>query len=152
MTLTLPDDVIEFLDAPRSAVIATHGADGEIWQAVVWYEPTDDGFLMNSLFGRRWLDNLRRDPRLSMTVVDGEDYVILRGEATVIDDPERAMAEARALARRYGGDPDAHRGQHRVRVVFRPRHAGMHGRLAATSAADDAGGEGPYATPADQSS
>ena len=38
----LPPDVIEFLDAPRCAVIATHGPDGVIWQAVVWYDLTGD--------------------------------------------------------------------------------------------------------------
>ena len=125
----LPFPVVAFLDAPRHAVIATHGPDGELWQAVVWYALTGDAVLMNSLLGRRWSDDLRRDPRLSMTVFDGEDYVILTGRAVVLDDPDRAMAEARALARRYGGDPDAHVGQHRLRVLFEPGRARMHGRL-----------------------
>jgi PPOX class probable F420-dependent enzyme len=130
---SLSQGVLAFLASPRQAVIATHGADGEIWQAVVWYALTDEGILMNALEGRRWPDNLRRDPRLSMTVVDGEDYVILRGTAVVIDDPDRGLAEAQALARRYGGDPDVHIGQHRVRIIFDPRRVALHGRLAATS-------------------
>lgn len=128
---SLPPDVFAFLDAPRHGVIATHSSDGEIWQAVVWYAMTDDAVLMNSLLGRRWSDNLRRDARLSMAVFEGEDYVILRGHAVVIDIPDLAMAEARALARRYGGDPDTHRGQHRLRIVFHPERAGVHGRFAA---------------------
>jgi len=126
----LPRDVVAFLDAVRHAVIATHDGDGAIWQAVVWYAVDEDGILMNSLLGRRWSENLRRDPSLSMAVFDGEDYVILRGRAVLVDEPARAMAEARALARRYGGDPDVHRGQHRLRIMFHPDHAGMHGRLA----------------------
>ena len=133
--ITLPQDVRAFLDAPLHAVVATHTPDGEIWQAVVWYALQADGVLMNSLFGRRWSDNLRHDPRLSMTVFDGEDYVILRGRAVVVDDADRAMAEARALARLYGRDPNAHTGQHRVRVVFRPERAGMHGRFERQTAA-----------------
>ena len=127
---SLPPDVVTFLDAVRIAVIATHDAEGEIWQAVVWYALGDDGILMNSLRGRRWSDNLRHDSRLSMTVFDDQDYVILRGRAEVIDEPDRAMAEARALALRYSSDPDVHRGQHRLRIVFHAEHAGMHGRLA----------------------
>ena len=124
---TLPSHLLAFVDAPRHAVIATHGDDGEIWQAVVWYALLDDGVLMNSLLGRRWSANLGRDGRLSMTVFDGEDYVILRGTAVAIDEPDRAMAEARALARRYGGNPDSHVGQHRIRVVFRPDRVSTHG-------------------------
>ena len=123
-------EVLAFLQAPRCAVIATHDLGGEIRQAVVWYALTDDRILMNSLEGRRWPTNLRRDPRLTMAVVDGEEYVILRGTAVVIDDPARGQAEARALAHRYGGDPDAHAGQVRVSIVFDPEEVALHGRLA----------------------
>lgn len=140
----LPPDVIEFLDAPRCAVIATHGPDGEIWQAVVWYDLTGDEILMNSLHGRRWSTNLARDSRMSMTVADGEDYVILRGPARIVDDPGRGLADAQALAVRYGGDPGAHAGQHRVCVLFAPESAGMHGRL---THGLDASGAMPGRTP-----
>ena len=126
-------EVLAFLQAPRCAVIATHDADGEIRQAVAWYALTDEGILMNSLEGRRWPTNLRRDSRLSMAVVDGEEYVILRGSAVVIDDPDRGQAEARALARRYGGDPDAHIGQVRVSILFNPENVALHGRLAGSA-------------------
>jgi len=126
----LSPSVRAFLDAPRHAVIATHAPDGEIQQAVVWYALTDEGIVLNSLDGRRWLSNLRRDPRLTMVVFDLEDYVILSGGARVIDDPARGQAEARALARRYGGDPDAHEGQVRVAIVLDPRSVALHGQLA----------------------
>ena len=126
----LPAIVTTFLEPPRYAVVATHDADGTIWQAVVWYVLVDDGILMNSLDGRRWSRNLERDGRLSFAVEDGEDYVILRGRAVVIDDPDRGQAEARALAIRYHADPDVHAGQHRVSVVFDPAHAALHGELA----------------------
>jgi Pyridoxamine 5'-phosphate oxidase len=127
----LSEEVVSFLAAPRWAVIATHEVNGEIRQAVVWYALTPDGILMNALDGRRWPRNLRRDPRLSMAVFDGEDYVILRGMATVIDDPRQGQVDARALARRYGGDPEAHVDQIRVSVLFDPRKAAYHGRFAA---------------------
>ncbi len=119
-----------FLEPPRHAVIATHDPDGEIRQAVVWYALDGNDLVMNALAGRRWPNNLARDPRLSVTVFEGEDYVILRGVAVVIDEPERGMAEARALAVRYGSDPDVHLGQHRIRIVFTPADVALHGELA----------------------
>ena len=126
----LSAEALAFLLAPRCAVIATHDGDGEIRQAVAWYALTNEGIVMNSLEGRRWPTNLRRDARLTMAVVDGEEYVILRGMAVVLDDPVRGQADARALARRYGGDPDAHAGQVRVTIVFDPEEAALHGQLA----------------------
>jgi PPOX class probable F420-dependent enzyme len=126
---TMGPGIATFLEAPRCGVIATHDADGAIWQAVVWYAITDDGILMNSLEGRRWPANLRRNPRLSLVVAEGEDYVIMRGEAVVIDDPDRGLVEAQALARRYGVDPGIHTGQRRVSVLFHPQHLAVHGEL-----------------------
>ena len=124
----LPPDIAAFVDAPRYAVIATHEPDGGIWQAVVWYEVVDDGLLMNARDGRRWLTNLRHDPRLSLVIADGEDYVILRGTAEVTDDPVRGMVEALSGARRYGSD-ETFAGQTRVSILFRPATIALHGAL-----------------------
>ncbi len=120
--------VLRFLGAPRYAVIATHEPDSELWQAVVWYEVTDDGIVMNARASRRWLANLRRDPRLSFVVEDGEDYVLLRGRASVADDPAQALLDARSLALRYGSE-ETFAGQHRVSVIFRPDHVAVHGEV-----------------------
>jgi PPOX class probable F420-dependent enzyme len=124
-------DVARFLDAARYAVVATHDPDGAIWQAVVWYAVTVDGIVMNARDGRRWLGNLRRDARLSFVVEDGEDYVILRGDVEVTDDQARSLAEARALARRYGST-DTFEGQRRVGLLFHPDHVAVHGELKLT--------------------
>ena len=126
---TMGPEITAYLEAPRYGVIATHDPDGGIWQAVVWYVLTGAVVLMNARDGRHWLTNLRHDPRLSLVVADGEDYVILRGQATVIDDPVRGLADAMALARHYGDDPDTFAGQRRVSVVFQPEHVGLHGQL-----------------------
>ncbi len=95
---------------------------------MVWYEVTDRGILMNARDGRRWLANLRRDPRLSFVVEDGEDYVLLRGEVTVSDDSVRALVDARSLAVRYGSE-ETFSGQRRVSVLFHPDHVGVHGEV-----------------------
>lgn len=121
-------EVARFLDAVRYAVVATHEPEGAIWQAVVWYEVTDGGIVMNARDDRRWLNNLRRDPRLSLVVEDGEDYVIMRGVVVVTDDPAQGLIEARALARRYASR-DTFDGQRRVSILFLPEHVAVHGEL-----------------------
>ena len=120
--------IAAFVAAPRYGVIATHTAVGEIWQAVVWYALTDDGILMNARDGRRWLTNLRRDGRFSLVIADGEDYVIVRGQAEVIDDPGRAQREAQLLADRYLSD-ESFVGQDRVSIVLHAEHVAVHGEL-----------------------
>jgi len=121
-------EVLAFLDAPRYGVAGTSEPDGSVWQAVVWYQVTDAGIVLNARADRRWLANVRRDRRFTLTVADGEDYVILRGTAVAIDDPERGLAEALALARRYGSD-DTYAGQRRVGVLFHPDGLAVHGGI-----------------------
>jgi PPOX class probable F420-dependent enzyme len=125
---TAGTEVARFLEAPRYGVVGTAEPDGSVWQAVAWYQVTDAGIVLNARDGRRWLTNLRRDTRLSLTVADGEDYVILRGQAVVTDDPERGLAEALALARRYRS-ADTYAGQRRVSVLFHPDHVAVHGEI-----------------------
>ncbi len=122
--------IAEFLSAPRCAAIATFGPDNMLHQAVVWFSLAEDGVLINSLEGRRWPANLRRDPRMSLAIFDGEDYVIIRGEAEVVGDAERGQRDIRSLARRYGVDPEFFAGQHRVSFIVRPDHVALHGSLA----------------------
>ena len=128
-------EVHRFLDAPRYGVVGTSEPDGTIWQAVVWYAVADAGIVLNARDGRRWLANVRRDPRLSLAIADGEDYVILRGTADVIDDPARGLAEGLALSARYGSD-EAYEGQRRVAVLFHPEHVAVHGEIHLAATAD----------------
>ena len=121
-------EIAAFVDVPRYGVIATHDADGEIWQAVVWYAVTDIGILMNARASRRWARNLQRDPRVSLVIADGEDYVIVRGHAAVTDDPDRALVEGLMLAQRYASD-ETFEGQHRVSILMTAERVGVHGEL-----------------------
>jgi PPOX class probable F420-dependent enzyme len=108
------------------AVISTVNPDGSAHQALVWYLLEDDEIVINSRVGRRWQSNLRRDPRLSVAVSDGADWVGLRGAVEVVEDQATAQADIAAMARRYD-DPDvAERGiaefhvQRRVSFRLRP--------------------------------
>src|SRR5439155_19579969 len=100
--LTLPADVRAFLDSNRRyAVLATINPDGSPHTAVVWYLIDARGIVVNSREGRRWPENLRRDPRLSIAVEDGQEWVSLRGTIEVVDHQPQAQADIAAMARRY---------------------------------------------------
>jgi PPOX class probable F420-dependent enzyme len=102
---TLSGAARRFLDAPRFASVATLNADGSAVQAVVWYRLDGDAVVFNSRVGRHWPTNLNRDPRVSLIVADGYDYVELRGVVQIDDDPERGLAVISDLTRRYQRDP-----------------------------------------------
>jgi PPOX class probable F420-dependent enzyme len=130
----LPEHVRRFLAPPRFATLATVDPDGSPRTAVVWYGlEADDSIILNSAEGRRWPANLRRDPRLSLAVIDETDgyrWVGMSGEvSTVVDEQDRAQADIAALAYRYHvDDPDEARAliarrftkQHRISFLVRP--------------------------------
>lgn len=128
---SLPADVRTFLEAPRFAVIGTINPDGSPHQAVVWYLVQGDEIVVNSAEGRRWPSNLRRDPRLNVTVNDGADWVGLRGRVKIVDDQPTAQADIAAMARRYD-DPAVAEAeittqfQRQRRVSFRLRPSAVH--------------------------
>jgi len=127
MTAPQFDDPVDaFLAAPRRfAVLATLDADGTPRQAVIWYRLDPDGRItVNSAEGRRWPANLRRDPRCSLSVLDGADgyrFVALTGRVVeVFDDQEVAQADIAALARHYRADDPAK--AERLIAGFRAQH------------------------------
>jgi PPOX class probable F420-dependent enzyme len=98
---TLSADARRFLEAPRFAVIATINPDGSPLQAVVWFRLDGDTIVFNSRVGRRWPSNLARDRRVSVTVSDGYNYVDLRGEVDIDNDPAMGQTVIADLSRRY---------------------------------------------------
>src|SRR5262252_7651901 len=90
--LPLPPEVDRMLRKANPAVIGTLRADGSPHTAVTWYDWDGERVLVNMDSTRLRLKNLRRDPRATVTVMDGESWyrqVTLRGRAVEIrDDPE----------------------------------------------------------------
>jgi PPOX class probable F420-dependent enzyme len=112
------EDVRSFLQGPHRAVLSTLDSDGAPHLVVVDYLAEDAGLMLNGRVNRRWVLNLRRDPRASALVHDPADaghWVRVSGTAELIRDGDgRAVEDAKVMARRYGDDPEQFTGQHRV--------------------------------------
>jgi PPOX class probable F420-dependent enzyme len=131
---TLAPNVRTFLaDHPRYATIATVNRDGSPHQSVIWYLIRGDLIIVNSRVGRRWPANVRRDPRISFAVEEGEDAVTLAGLAEVAAEGERAQADIAEMAGRYD-EPDVaqreiarYRTEERISFAIRPTKVNVHG-------------------------
>ena len=106
-TPPLPAELDNFLKQPNPAVIASLRPDGSPHSAATWYIWENGRVLVNMDEGRKRLEHLRRDPRVSITVVGADDWyhhVTLRGRvATLEEDPAHDAIDR--LARHYTGQP-----------------------------------------------
>jgi PPOX class probable F420-dependent enzyme len=113
----LPDRVVELLRRPNPAVMATVAADGRPVTVATWYLLEEDGRVLLGLDAQRArLKHMRADPRVSLTVLDGEDWythVSLQGRAVSIVDDE-GLRDIDRLARHYTGKPYSNRSRPRV--------------------------------------
>jgi PPOX class probable F420-dependent enzyme len=104
----LPDVVTQLLGRPNPAVIATLRPDGQPVTVATWYLMEDDGRVMvNMDANRRRLDYIRADPRVSVTVLDADDWsrhVSLQGRVAELRD-DTDLTGIDRLARRYTGHP-----------------------------------------------
>ena len=116
MTHALSDDVRAFLDAANPAVISTVRPDGQPVSVATWYLLDGDRILVNMDGGRKRLDYLREDPRVSLTVLDAEDWykhVSVQGRVVEWRDDDD-LSDIDRLARQYGWDPYPNRERPRV--------------------------------------
>jgi PPOX class probable F420-dependent enzyme len=113
---TLPDDIRGLLEKPNPAVITTLGKDGRPVSVATWYLLDGDRILVNMDEGRKRLQHLRRDPRVSLTVLDEADWythVSIQGRVVEMADDDGLEGIDR-LARHYTGAPYRNRDRRRV--------------------------------------
>ncbi|MEU6096408.1 PPOX class F420-dependent oxidoreductase [Streptomyces sp. NPDC047079] len=112
----LPAEAVALLRRPNPSVIATLRADGAPVSAPTWYLWEDGRVLVNMDEGRVRLKHLRRDPRVTLTVLDEGDWythVTLIGRVTEMYDDE-GLADIDRLSRHYTGKPYPNRERRRV--------------------------------------
>ena len=113
---TLPDDVRDLLAKPNPAVIATLAKDGRPVSVATWYLLDGDRILVNMDEGRKRLDHLRRDPRVSLTALDEAGWythVSVQGRVVEMADDVDLEGIDR-IARHYTGAPYRTRDRKRV--------------------------------------
>ena len=115
-TPPLPDALRELLARPNPAVMATLRSDGHPVTVPTWYVSEGDRILVNLDESRKRLDHLRRDPRVSLTVLDGENWYthvsVIGRVAELVDDTE--LADVDRISRHYTGNPYPVRDRKRV--------------------------------------
>lgn len=101
-----PEEVDEFLSGRHTMNVATIGPDGNVHLVAMWYGFVDGKPAFETYTRSQKVLNLRRDPRITVLVEDGDTYDQLRGvelvgTATVHEDRETVMACAASVVDRY---------------------------------------------------
>jgi PPOX class probable F420-dependent enzyme len=101
-------EVTEFLAGRRTMSMATLNRDGTIHLVAMWYGFLEGAVAFETKAKAQKVVNLRRDPRLTGLVEDGDSYEELRGvslvgHAEIVDDPERMFALGVSIFERYQG-------------------------------------------------
>jgi PPOX class probable F420-dependent enzyme len=105
-----PESFRELLESPGVCVLSTIDPDTTPQSSAVWYLLGEDGKLRLSLNStRRKLQNLQRNPRLSVLFVDPENpyrTLELRGRAQLDLDEDRSFRDQ--VGAKYGADLSEH--------------------------------------------
>jgi PPOX class probable F420-dependent enzyme len=121
----IPAEAKHLLGGKNFAHVATLMADGAPQVSPVWIDEEDGLVVFNTVEGRLKPENLRRDDRVAISVVNPEnpyENLLIRGRAVEMTH-ERADEHIDALAKRYLGVeeyPQRQPGEERVIVKIEP--------------------------------
>jgi PPOX class probable F420-dependent enzyme len=104
---TVPDDLLDLLTTNRIGHVAANRADGSIAMYLMWVDWDGEHILTSSPVGSRKGGHWRRDPDVTLSVVDATDpwrYLIIRGHVTDIR-PDEGLAFINRMSQRYTGGP-----------------------------------------------
>lgn len=96
-------ELADFLAANKKVQVATNGPDGYPQLTTLFYA-LDDGRLAFWTYGRsQKVANIRRDPRVTCLVEDGDDYfelrgATIRGTARLVEEYDDVLALGRKVA------------------------------------------------------
>ena len=119
----LPDRVLSLVDRPNFAHLATLLPDGSPHVTPMWIGTEGDLLTMNTAVGRVKYFNVRRDPRVAISLHDQSDpyaRVIVRGRVVEVTE-EGALTHINELSQKYlGRDFSLPPGQTRVILRIEP--------------------------------
>jgi PPOX class probable F420-dependent enzyme len=120
MGIPLSDAVRELVDGKNYATLATVNADGGPQSSAMWVGRDGDDLLFSTIAGRLKDRNMRRDPRVSVTIMDRADperYSEIRGRAAITEEGGRELDNT--LSWKYDGRDAGEDAPGAVRVVVR---------------------------------
>jgi PPOX class probable F420-dependent enzyme len=121
----IPASHRDLLQAPLLAHMATTGPRGEPQSSPVWFDWDGEHLLIGMGVDRQKYRNLKRDPRLAMSIVDATNqgrYIEVRGRVAAFD-PDLEGQGIRRLIRKYtGADELPGIAPERVILVIEPLH------------------------------
>ncbi len=132
MSQAIPEKYRDLFTKKAFASLATLMPDGRPQVTPVWCDIEGDLVIVNSAKGRQKDRNLRRDPRVSMAIIDPDNpyrYLELRGRVVEITE-QGASAHIDKMAKKYlGVDKYPYANPNETRVIFKiqPEHATMMG-------------------------
>jgi PPOX class probable F420-dependent enzyme len=122
----------ELLEGKNFVTLGSIAKDGRPQLNVIWGDVEGDQVRVNSAEGRQWPKNLRRDPRVTLTVMNQEnpyEYGVIVGRVTE-DTHEGADEHIDSLAKKYlDADTYPYRQEGEQRVMFKiePEKVSMQG-------------------------
>lgn len=123
MAETIPSDALDLIDDPNFGIVVTIMEDGMPQPTPVWIDRDGGDILFNTAKGRVKHENLVRDNRVALSVLDEGNpyrYLQVRGTATMTED--EGYAHIHAMAHKYMGSdyPWLQEGEERVIVRITP--------------------------------
>jgi len=117
----IPESHADILDKPAFAHLSTLMADGSPQSSAVWVDTDGSTIVVNSAEGRLKDRNIRRDPRVAISVTDPENpyrSLMIRGRVARITN-EGADDHIDRMAKKYMGvDAYPFRQPDEVRVLY----------------------------------
>ena len=119
--MPLPDGLLELLRAPSTCYIATLMRDGSPQLTQVWVDTDGDHVIVNSVDTHLKVRNIRRDPRVALTISDParpRRFYQVRGRAIEVT-MDGGAAHIDTLSEKYSGKPYGwYGGRDQVRVII----------------------------------
>lgn len=101
------EELLEFLNEGQKILqVASNDEDGHPHLVPMWFVVEDGKVVFRSFSKSQKILNLRRDPKVAVLVEEGKDYselqgVMIKGDATLVDDADFCLDLYVALADRY---------------------------------------------------
>lgn len=102
------DEIAAYIERSRTATMATIGRDGQPHLVAMWYAVIDGQLWFETKARSQKAVNLRRDPRITVSIEDGLTYDSLRGiaiegTAEIVEDTDAIWQVGINVWERYNG-------------------------------------------------